>query len=193
MRTRLRLVCRQTSLILYMINYPNHTHVHLSDMSFRSNWTSVPIQQNVSSRSLTRKKWYRWISADVNPCSGVKPFSIHPTILNLTLVTPPSITNIAKGAVDIIVPSSQPMTVREWDLLEEAVNALDGSWGQTEKQQGGGKIVICASQYIGPIRGLTIGSSWNPATTSYTPIIGLGKRRPIPTPPRENSTFVAAS
>lgn len=79
--------------------------------------------------------------------SGVKPFSIHPTILNLTLVTPPSITNIAKGAVDIIVPSSQPMTVREWDLLEEAVNALDGSWGETEVKQGGGKIVICMSLF----------------------------------------------
>jgi hypothetical protein len=65
--------------------------------------------------------------------------------LNLTLVTPPSITNIAKGAVDIIVPSTQPMTLREWDLLEEAVNALDGSWGAPENQLGGGKIVICMS------------------------------------------------
>ena len=80
-------------------------------------------------------------------CSGVKPFSIHPTILNLTLVTPPSITNIAKGAVDIIVPSSQPMTLQEWDLLEEAVNALDGSWGAPENQSGGGKIVICTSTH----------------------------------------------
>lgn len=75
----------------------------------------------------------------------MKPFSIHPTILNLTLVTPPSITNIAKGAVDIIVPSSQPLTAREWDLLEEAVNAIDGSWDAPENQQGGGKIVICES------------------------------------------------
>jgi len=80
-------------------------------------------------------------------CSGVKPFSIHPTILNLTLVTPPSITNIAKGAVDIIVPSSQPMTLQEWDLLEEAVNALDGSWGAPENLSGGGKIVICTSSH----------------------------------------------
>jgi hypothetical protein len=78
--------------------------------------------------------------------SGVKPFSIHPTILNLTLVTPPSITNIAKGAVDIIVPSTQPMTLREWDLLEEAVNALDGSWGAPENLSGGGKIVLCKSR-----------------------------------------------
>lgn len=59
---------------------------------------------------------------------GVKPFSIHPTILNLALVTPPSITNIAKGAVDIIVPCVAPLSDKEWDLLDEAVNALDGSW-----------------------------------------------------------------
>lgn len=80
--------------------------------------------------------------------SGLKPFSIHPTILNLTLVTPPSITNIAKGAVDIIIPSTQPMTEREWDLLEEAVNALDGSWGAPESSKGGGRIVICAQFLI---------------------------------------------
>ena len=90
--------------------------------------------------------------------SGVKPFSIHPTILNLTLATPPSITNIAKGAVDIIVPSSWPMTDKEWDLLEEAVNALDGTWSRGDSAGGissdigtvspsplgaEGKIVIC--------------------------------------------------
>lgn len=61
--------------------------------------------------------------------SGVKPFSIHPTILNLALATPPSITNIAKGAVDIIVPCVEPLSEKEWDLLDEAVGALDGSWG----------------------------------------------------------------
>ena len=66
--------------------------------------------------------------------SGVKPFSIHPTILNLTLATPPSITNIAKGAVDIIVPSTFPMTEKEWDLLDEAVDALDGTWGREAQQ-----------------------------------------------------------
>ena len=91
--------------------------------------------------------------------SGVKPFSIHPTILNLTLATPPSITNIAKGAVDIIVPSTAPMTEKEWDLLEEAVNALDGTGVMQDlngKSDGmdpdvpspvgtGGKIVICGS------------------------------------------------
>jgi hypothetical protein len=37
------------------------------------------------------------------------------------------------------------MTLQEWDLLEEAVNALDGSWGAPENQSGGGKIVICTS------------------------------------------------
>ncbi|WWC67578.1 uncharacterized protein I206_101488 [Kwoniella pini CBS 10737] len=63
---------------------------------------------------------------------GVKPFSIHPTVLNLTLVTPPSITNIAKGAVDIIVPSTFPLSEKEWDLLDEAVDALDGCWGNHE-------------------------------------------------------------
>ncbi|WVF70161.1 hypothetical protein IAT40_004949 [Kwoniella sp. CBS 6097] len=63
---------------------------------------------------------------------GVKPFSIHPTILNLTLVTPPSVTNIAKGAVDIIVPSTFPLAEPEWDLVEEAVSALDGCWGKPE-------------------------------------------------------------
>jgi len=40
------------------------------------------------------------------------------------------------------------MTLREWDLLEEAVNALDGSWGAPENQSGGGKIVICASYHL---------------------------------------------
>ncbi|WRT65118.1 uncharacterized protein IL334_002060 [Kwoniella shivajii] len=77
---------------------------------------------------------------------GVKPFSIHPTVLNLTLVTPPSITNIAKGAVDIIVPSTFPLSETEWDLLEEAVNALDGCWGNgtslNEEGKEPGKIVI---------------------------------------------------
>lgn len=92
----------------------------------------------------------------------IKAFAIHPTVLNLTLDTPPSIANIAKGAVDIIVPSTSPMTGKEWDLLDEAVNGLDGSWGQTThgaEGEGGkegqapssatvpgeqGKIVICA-------------------------------------------------
>jgi hypothetical protein len=99
---------------------------------------------------------------------GVKPFSIHPTVLNLALATPPSITNIAKGSVDIIVPAVAPLSDKEWDLLDEAVGALDGSWGSagvtvagthevasatTEgdrvvhgvQQQVGGKIVICES------------------------------------------------
>ena len=73
--------------------------------------------------------------------SGVKPFLIHPTILNLTLATPPSITNIAKGAVEIILPCTRPLNEKEWDLLDEAVNALDGSWAK--EGETGGKIVIC--------------------------------------------------
>ena len=73
--------------------------------------------------------------------SGVKPFLIHPTILNLTLATPPSITNIARGAVEIILPCTRPLNEKEWDLLDEAVNALDGSWAK--EGETGGKIVIC--------------------------------------------------
>lgn len=101
-----------------------------------------------------------YTTLDTNPLSGVKPFSIHPTILNLTLATPPSITNIAKGAVDIIVPCTYPLTEKEWDLLDEAVKALDGTWGREAKEAEGqtdpdpsaparspvgrgGKIVIC--------------------------------------------------
>ncbi|GFZ49035.1 hypothetical protein JCM24511_06785 [Saitozyma sp. JCM 24511] len=56
---------------------------------------------------------------------GVKPFSIHPTVLNLILSMPPSITNIAKGSVDIIVPCTLPLAESEWDLVDEAVMALD--------------------------------------------------------------------
>ncbi|WVQ76734.1 hypothetical protein IAR50_006408 [Cryptococcus sp. DSM 104548] len=74
---------------------------------------------------------------------GVKPFSIHPTILNLGLATPPSVTNIAKGAVDIIVPSTAPLTEKDWDLLDEAVDALDGCWGHKEEgKEPRGRIVI---------------------------------------------------
>ncbi|WVQ83868.1 hypothetical protein IAT38_006012 [Cryptococcus sp. DSM 104549] len=75
---------------------------------------------------------------------GVKPFSIHPTILNLALSTPPSVTNIAKGAVDIIVPSTFPLSEKDWDLLDEAVDALDGCWGKPgeDDKPKPGKIVI---------------------------------------------------
>ncbi|ADV24297.1 hypothetical protein I305_04979 [Cryptococcus gattii E566] len=74
---------------------------------------------------------------------GVKPFSIHPTVLNLGLATPPSVTNIAKGAVDIIVPSTVPLTEKDWDLLDEAVIALEGCWGHGEEgKPKPGKIVI---------------------------------------------------
>ncbi len=71
---------------------------------------------------------------------GVKPFTIHPTVLNLTSTTPPSITNIAQGAVDIVVLCTQPSSEKEWDLLEEAVGALDQSFEN-------GKIVICMSTF----------------------------------------------
>ncbi|XAO24733.1 hypothetical protein I312_103539 [Cryptococcus bacillisporus CA1280] len=74
---------------------------------------------------------------------GVKPFSIHPTVLNLGLATPPSVTNIAKGAVDIIVPSTVPLTEKDWDLLDEAVIALEGCWAHGEEgKPKPGKIVI---------------------------------------------------
>ncbi|WWD21977.1 hypothetical protein CI109_106465 [Kwoniella shandongensis] len=76
---------------------------------------------------------------------GVKPFTIHPTILNLTLASPPSVTNIAKGAVDIIIPCTFPLTDKEWDLLDEAVDALDGCWGKPialGEEVERGKIVI---------------------------------------------------
>ncbi|WVR04290.1 hypothetical protein IAU60_001290 [Kwoniella sp. DSM 27419] len=76
---------------------------------------------------------------------GVKPFSIHPTVLNLTLAAPPSITNIAKGAVDIIVPCTTPLSDKEWDVLEEAVNALDGCWAKPDTADRGdraGRVVI---------------------------------------------------
>lgn len=88
-------------------------------------------------------------SSPTPPCrihtkySGVKPFAIHPTVLNLTLATPPSVTNIAKGAVDIIVPSTVPLAEKDWDLLEEAVIALEGCWGHGEEgKPKPGKIVI---------------------------------------------------
>ncbi|ORY21479.1 hypothetical protein BCR39DRAFT_553579 [Naematelia encephala] len=68
---------------------------------------------------------------------GVKPFSIHPTVLNLSLAASPSITNIARGAVDIIVPCTSHLSAQDWDLLDEAVNDIDRSWGN-----GTGKIVI---------------------------------------------------
>jgi tetrahydromethanopterin S-methyltransferase subunit B len=73
--------------------------------------------------------------------SGVKPFSIHPTVLNLTLSMPPSVTNIAKKAVDIIIPCTRPLSEREWDLLDEAVDALDESYSPGTSDQE--KILIC--------------------------------------------------
>lgn len=92
-------------------------------------------------------------SSPTRPCrihtkhSGVKPFAIHPTVLNLTLATPPSVTNIAKGAVDIIVPSTMPLAEKDWDLLDEAVIALEGCWGHGEEgKPKPGKIVICESE-----------------------------------------------
>ena len=68
---------------------------------------------------------------------------IHPTVLNLTLGSPPSVTNIARFAVDVVVPLTQPLNEKEWDLLDEAVTALIESF----KVEGGteAKIVICMS------------------------------------------------
>ncbi|OCF59200.1 hypothetical protein L486_03702 [Kwoniella mangroviensis CBS 10435] len=99
---------------------------------------------------------------------GVKPFSIHPTILNLTLVTPPSITNIAKGAVDIIVPSTFPLSEKEWDLLEEAVNALDGCWG---KPEGGGSTPVTGENGKEPGKVVISGILPPPLTKTSTPLL----------------------
>jgi hypothetical protein len=68
-------------------------------------------------------------------------------------------TNIVKSAIDLVVPSTAPLTEKEWDMLDEAVRALDeslGSAGLAEKlaavemgdnvetsTSAGGKIVIC--------------------------------------------------
>jgi hypothetical protein len=57
------------------------------------------------------------------------------------------------------------MTLQEWDLLEEAVNALDGSWGAPENQSGGGKIVICASTIYAEIESLHIAGILPPPLT----------------------------
>lgn len=38
-------------------------------------------------------------------------------------------TNIVKSAIDLIVPSTSPLTEKEWDQLDEAVRALDDSLG----------------------------------------------------------------
>lgn len=48
------------------------------------------------------------------------------------------------------------MTLREWDLLEEAVTALDGSWGAPENLSGGGKIVLCKLPPIPRLSLLTV-------------------------------------
>lgn len=62
------------------------------------------------------------------------------------------------------MPSTWPMTDKEWDLLEEAVNALDGTWGSGSAAGGlegdvphqspvgqGGRIVICTLTIISEI------------------------------------------
>lgn len=89
--------------------------------------------------------------------------SIHPTILNLSSPAPPSMTNIVHSAIDLVVPSTVPLTEKEWDLLDEAVLALEGSLGtaglatglekaevsdkeadtKAKEGDGHGKIVIC--------------------------------------------------
>jgi hypothetical protein len=58
---------------------------------------------------------------------------------------PPSITNIAKGSVDIIVPCTLPLVETEWDLVDEAVMALDESYASTSGAGGAAqeKLVIC--------------------------------------------------
>jgi hypothetical protein len=58
---------------------------------------------------------------------------------------PPSITNIAKGSVDIIVPCTLPLVESEWDLVDEAVMALDESYASTSGAGGAAqeKLVIC--------------------------------------------------
>ncbi|KAK4684553.1 hypothetical protein P7C73_g5623, partial [Tremellales sp. Uapishka_1] len=73
--------------------------------------------------------------------AGALTSVIHPTILNLTLKTPPSITNLSRGAVDIVIPATTPMGEKEWELLEEAVVALDETWGPVE-QSAKGRLVI---------------------------------------------------
>ncbi len=42
--------------------------------------------------------------------------------------------------MDIIVSCTQPLDEKEWDMLDEAVNASDGS---LRNQGEGGKIIIC--------------------------------------------------
>lgn len=70
-------------------------------------------------------------------------------------------TNIVKSAIDLIVPSTLPLTEKEWDQLDEAVRALDDSMRSSgltkqlenievgDKEDAGhkednGRIVICA-------------------------------------------------
>lgn len=96
-----------------------------------------------------------------------RPISIHPTVLNFSIPSAPSMTNIVKSAIDLIVPSTTPLTEKEWDQLDEAVRALDDSLGSAGlvkelegvemgdkgdkeseigvKRKESGKIVICMS------------------------------------------------
>ncbi|RSH90144.1 hypothetical protein EHS25_001478 [Saitozyma podzolica] len=113
---------------------------------------------------------------------GVKPFSIHPTILNLILSMPPSITNIAKGSVDIIVPCTLPLVESEWDLVDEAVMALDESYASTSGAGGAAqeKLVICRD-YVVPavlIVGLWLGYIFSNNSANAA----LFSRPPSPSP-----------
>ncbi|KAL7423349.1 hypothetical protein Q5752_002652 [Cryptotrichosporon argae] len=85
----------------------------------------------------------------IDNADQIMTISTYPTIINSTFPHPPSIASEANGAIDILLPFPKPLTEAEWDLVDEAVNALDESWARrpdeaaaAPKQGKGRKIVI---------------------------------------------------
>lgn len=90
--------------------------------------------------------------------------TVQPIILDLTGKTPLSIEGKStNGTVDLIIPSTRPLTEAEWDVLDEAVKVIEGlpkeersdedgedeemdeDDDEDEKSEGGRIIVICKS------------------------------------------------
>lgn len=111
--------------------------------SFVSMNTSMHDQSSIPSLSISLGYGKRTSTNYGDGRPQAKPFSIHPTILNLPLLTPPSIINSANKAVDIIMPSTYPLSEKEWDLLDEAVSALDKRTGEIGTKEEADQIVIC--------------------------------------------------
>ena len=82
-------------------------------------------------------------------------------MLDLTTSRIPDITSTAKGAVDVIVSCTHPLSEKEWDVVDELVNALNGGKAEPvapaqdevmDRQPSSGQsreIILCENIHLG--------------------------------------------